>query len=146
MSGQVDIGFSTPPFGLDAANDGKIRIIAKANDLASVRNETVRVIIANAGDLERRGETYRRFIAAYRETIEWMYADPQAIAAFAAWAQIPAALAQDVRDRFYPKAMLQLERISGLDDLMRDAVAFKYLPQALSAAQLDELLRLPGPR
>src|SRR5881227_3527011 len=40
MSGQVDIGFSTPPFGLEAANEGKIRIVALANDLASVRTQT----------------------------------------------------------------------------------------------------------
>ncbi len=44
MSGQVDIGFSTPPFGLDALAEGKSRLIALANDLPSVRNQTVRVI------------------------------------------------------------------------------------------------------
>jgi NitT/TauT family transport system substrate-binding protein len=144
MSGQVDVGFSTPPFGLEAANEGKIRIIATSNDLASVRSQTVRVIIANAGDLARRREAYRQFIAAYRETIDWMYADPQAIAAFARYAQISAATAQAVRDRFYPKAMLQLDAVSGLDDLMRDAVAFKYIPQALSGARRDALLQLPA--
>jgi NitT/TauT family transport system substrate-binding protein len=83
MSGQIEVGFSTPPFGLDAANEGRIRIIATANDLASVRSQTVRVTIANANDLKRRRGAYRAFIAAYRETIDWMYADPRAIAAFA---------------------------------------------------------------
>jgi NitT/TauT family transport system substrate-binding protein len=144
MSGQIDVGFSTPPFGLDAANEGRIRIIASANDLASVRSQTVRLIIANAADLERRRDAYARFIAAYRETIDWMYADPRAIAAFARYAHIPEAMAQTVRDRFYPKTMLQLDRVSGIDDLMADAVAFKYIPQALTGAQLDELLQLPG--
>src|SRR5215468_12535157 len=48
MSGQVDIGFSTPPFGLEAMEAGQIRLIALANDLASIRSQTVRVIIANA--------------------------------------------------------------------------------------------------
>jgi NitT/TauT family transport system substrate-binding protein len=144
MSGQVDVGFSTPPFGLEAASEGKIRIIATSNDLESVRSQTVRLIIANAGDLARRRDAYRQFIAAYRETIDWMYADPQAIAAFARYAQIAGATAQTVRDRFYPKAMLQLDAVSGLDDLMRDAIAFKYIPQALSGAQRDELLQLPA--
>jgi NitT/TauT family transport system substrate-binding protein len=144
MSGQVDVGFSTPPFGLEAASEGKIRIIAASNDLASVRSQTVRLIIANAGDLARRRDAYRQFIVAYRETIDWMYADPQAIAAFARYAQISEATAQAVRDRFYPKAMLQLDAVSGLDDLMRDAIAFKYIPQALSGTQRDELLQLPA--
>src|SRR5436190_12657771 len=53
MSGQVDIGFSTPPFGLDALVGGRARLIALANDLPSVRNQTVRVTIANAIDLAR---------------------------------------------------------------------------------------------
>src|SRR2546421_1082707 len=60
MSGQVDIGFSTPPFGLDALTGGRARLIALANDLPSVRNQTVRLIIANAGDLARRREVYDR--------------------------------------------------------------------------------------
>jgi len=144
MSGQVDVGFSTPPFGLDAANEGRIRIIASANDLASVRSQTVRVIIANAPDLARRRGAYSRFIAAYRETIDFMYDDPRAIAAFARYAQISEPMARTVRDRFYPKAMLQLDRIAGIDELMGDAVAFKYIAVPLTAGQLDELLQLPG--
>src|SRR6266436_5609257 len=64
MSGQVDIGFSTPPFGLDALAEGRARLIALANDLPSVRNQTVRLIIANATDLAKRRDVYDRFIAA----------------------------------------------------------------------------------
>jgi NitT/TauT family transport system substrate-binding protein len=144
MSGQVDVGFSTPPFGLDAANEGRIRIIAAAKDLLSVRSQTVRVIIANATDLARRRGAYSRFIAAYRETIDFMYADARAIVAFARYAQIPETMAQSVRDRFYPKPMLQLDRIAGIDELMGDAVTFKYIAAPLGSAQLDELLQLPG--
>jgi NitT/TauT family transport system substrate-binding protein len=143
MSGQVDVGFSTPPFGLDAFEAKKIRIIALANDLPSVRSQTVRVTIANAHDLAKRREVYDRFIRAYRETIDWMYADPKAIEAFAKYAKISNATAQTVRDKFYPKSMLQLDEVSGLPELIEDAIAFKYLPQALTKAQIDELLQLP---
>ncbi|HSV22916.1 MAG TPA: ABC transporter substrate-binding protein [Xanthobacteraceae bacterium] len=143
MSGQVDIGFSTPPFGLDAIEAGQIRLIALANDLPSVRNQTVRVIIANATDLARRREVYDRFIRAYGETIEWMYADDQAIAAFARYATISSAMARRVRDNFYPKAMLQLDRVMGLAELIEDAIAFKYVAQVLTPAQTAELLQMP---
>ena len=143
MSGQVDIGFSTPPFGLDALAEGRSRLIALANDLPSVRNQTVRLIIANAIDLAKRREVYDRFIKAYREAIDWMYSDPRAIEAFAKYASIPPATAQRVRDQFYPKAMLQLDRVEGMDELMQDAIAFKYIPAMLSREQLDELLQLP---
>ena len=143
MSGQVDIGFSTPPFGLDALAEGKSRLIALANDLPSVRNQTVRLIIANATDLAKRREVYDRFIRAYRETIDWMYSDPRAIEAYAKYASISAATAQTVRDRFYPKSMLQLDEVKGMPELMQDAIAFKYIPAPLTQAQLDELLQLP---
>jgi NitT/TauT family transport system substrate-binding protein len=141
MSGQVDIGFSTPPFGLDAMDDGKIRLIALANDLESVRTQTVRLIIANATDLARRRAVYDRFVAAYRETIDWMYAGDAAIPAYAKYAGIPDARVKIVRDRFYPKAMLQLDEVAGLPELMQDAIAFKYIPQELSRAQIDELVQ-----
>jgi NitT/TauT family transport system substrate-binding protein len=141
MSGQIDIGFSTPPFGLDAMEQGKIRLVALANDLDSVRTQTVRLIIANAADLARRRAVYDRFIAAYRETIDWMYAGDGAIPAYAAYAGISAATAKTVRDRFYPKAMLQLDAVAGLPELMQDAIAFKYIAQELSRAQIDELVQ-----
>jgi len=143
MSGQVDIGFSTPPFGLDALSAGKGRLIALANDLPSVRNQTVRLIIANATDLAKRREVYDRFIAAYRETIDFMYANEKALELFAKFSDISVATAKTVRDQFYPKAMLQLDKVAGMDELMQDAITFKYIPQALSKAQLDELLQLP---
>ena len=143
MSGQVDIGFSTPPFGLDAMEAGRIRLIALANDLPSVRNQTVRVIIANATDLARRREVYGRFIRAYGETIEWMYADDKAVAAFAQYAGISPATARRVRDNFYPKTMLQLDRVMGLTELIEDAITFKYVGQMLTPAQIAELLQMP---
>jgi NitT/TauT family transport system substrate-binding protein len=141
MSGQVDIGFSTPPFGLDAMQEGKIRLVALANDLDSVRTQTVRLIIANAPDLARRRDVYDRFLAAYRETIDWMYAGDAAIPAYAKYAGISPATAKAVRDRFYPKAMLQLDEVAGLPELMQDAIAFKYIPKELDRAQLDELVQ-----
>jgi NitT/TauT family transport system substrate-binding protein len=143
MSGQVDIGFSTPPFGLDSLAEGRARLIALANDLPSVRNQTVRLIIANATDLVKRREVYNRFIKAYREVIDWMYSDPKAIEAFAKYASISSATAQRVRDQFYPKSMLQLDEVKGMPELMQDAIAFKYIPAALTQQQLDELLQLP---
>jgi NitT/TauT family transport system substrate-binding protein len=145
MSGQVDIGFSTPPFGLDAIEKGQIRLIALANDLPSVRNQTVRTIIANATDLARRPDVYGRFTRAYGETIDWMYTDDRAIAAFAQYAAISPAMARRVRDDFYPKAMLQLDRVMGLAEMIEDAIAFKYVAQPLTPAQTAELLQTPKP-
>ena len=144
MSGQVDIGFSTPPFGLNEEQQGKTRILALATDLESMRTQTVRVTIANATDLAKRPDVYKRFIAAYGETIDWMYSsDPAVFDMYAKYAAITPALAKTVRDKFYPKAMLQLSRVDGMKEMMEDAVAFKYIPKPLDQKQLDELLQLP---
>src|SRR5262249_29149978 len=115
-----------------------------ANDLGSIRTQTVRVTIANASDLARRPAVYARFIRAYRETIDWMYSDDAAIDAFAKWAGITPIMARRVRDGFYPKEMLQLDKVSSLDDIIRDAMAFKYIAQPLSVEQIGVLLQLPG--
>jgi len=47
-----------------------------------------------------------------------------------------------VRDKFYPKSMLQIDEVKGLDEMMQDAVAFKYLPKPLTPEQQKELLQL----
>src|SRR5438093_3793332 len=69
MTGQVDVGFGAAPFGLDLAEDGKIRIIATGNDVASLRSRTVRVNLTNVNTLQKRRDTIVRFNRAYQETV-----------------------------------------------------------------------------
>jgi NitT/TauT family transport system substrate-binding protein len=141
MSGQVDIGWSSPPFGVEALQQGRIRIVARASDVPAFRNQTVRVMITNVGAAEAKKDAIQRYLAAYQETLDWMYSDPAALKAYAAWVNVPEALAKEVRDRFYPKDNLRLDRLSGLDDAMADAVTLKFLPAPLTKAQQDELLK-----
>jgi NitT/TauT family transport system substrate-binding protein len=141
MSGQVDIGWSSPPFGVEALQQGRIRIVARESDVPSFRNQTVRLMIANTATAEQRRDALERYLAAYRETLDWMYADPAALKAYAAWVGIPEALAKDVRDQFYPKENLRLERLSGLDEAMTDAVNLKFLAAPLTKQQQDELFK-----
>jgi NitT/TauT family transport system substrate-binding protein len=144
MSGQVDVGWASPPFGIDAAREGKIRIIARGNELPYFRDQTIRLIVANAGFLAKNKEVGARFIAAYRETLEWMYGDPAGLKAYAAFAKTDENTARQVRDEFYPKQGLLVDRISGLDAVMADGVAYKYLSAPLSKEQLAELFQLPA--
>ena len=83
MSGQIDIGWSSPPFGIAAAQEGKIRIIARGNELPYFRDQTIRLIVANAGWLAANRDVAARFVQAYRDTLEWMYGDPAGLAAYA---------------------------------------------------------------
>jgi len=141
MSGQVDIGWSSPPFGVEALQQGRIRIVARESDVPAFRNQTVRLMIANAATAEQRRDALERYVQAYRETLDWMYTDPAALKAYAAWVGIPETLAKDVRDQFYPKENLRLERLSGLDEAMTDAVNLKFLAAPLTKQQQDELFR-----
>jgi len=141
MSGQVDIGWSSPPFGVEALQQGRIRIVARESDVLSFRNQTVRLMIANTASAEQRRDVIDRYLQAYRETLDWMYSDPAALKAYAAWVGIPETLAKEVRDQFYPKENLRLERLSGLDEAMTDAVSLKFLTAPLTKQQQEELFK-----
>ena len=141
MSGQVDIGWSSPPFGVEALQQGRIRIVARESDVPAFRNQTVRLMITNTATAEKRREVIERYLQAYRETLDWMYSDPAALKAYAEWVGISEALAKQVRDQFFPKDNLRLERLSGLDEAMADSVSLKFLPAPLTKPQQDELFK-----
>jgi NitT/TauT family transport system substrate-binding protein len=141
MSGQVDIGWSSPPFGVEALQQGRIRLVVRESDVPSFRNQTVRLMIGNTATAERRRDEIERFLQAYRETLDWMYSDPAALKAYAEWVNISENLAREVRDQFYPKENLRLDRLSGLDEAMADAVSLKFLPAPLTKQQQEELFK-----
>lgn len=141
MSGQVDVGWANPPFGIEQL-DRTIRIVFRGSDLPDTREQTVRVLITHAAELAERGGMIDRFMAGYRETLDWMYANSDAIPTYARFAGISEAVARRTRDEFFPKAVLDTGRVTGLDRLMADAVAFKFLAAPLTAAQLEQVLQI----
>ena len=143
MTDQVDVGWASPPFGLREMDEGKIRVVAKATDAAMVRGQTIRVVVANAAALEKRKDAIRRFMDAYRETIEYMYSDnPQVIKDYAEFVGVSEALARTVRDEFFPRALVWPNEIKGLDSLMSEAVTLKFVPQPLDQKQIAELIQI----
>jgi len=146
MSNQVDVGWAPPPYGLKEMEDGKIRLVAKATDAAIVRDQTIRVIAANASALEARPDVFRRFMQAYRDSIDYMYGDsPQVIIDYAAFVGVPDQMARRVRDDFFPKPLLNPDEIKGLDSLMHEAVELKFISEPLTKEQLAQLIQLQPP-
>jgi len=143
MSGQVDVGWSAPPFGLDQLDDKKIRIIASGNDAAAFKGQTVRLLIANAQTLQAKKPLIDRFMKAYRETIDAMYADPNALKLYAEFVGITEAKAKRTRDDFFPKAAIDPDKVVGLDSIVQDAVALKFTTAPLTKEQLAELMQIP---
>ncbi|MGH6861505.1 MAG: ABC transporter substrate-binding protein [Phyllobacterium sp.] len=140
MSGQIDVGWSSPPFAVKDVDGGRIKIVARGSDVPEFADQSVRVMIANTRSFEGKADAYGRFMKAYREALDWLYADPAALDAYAAWAGTDAALAKRVRDEFYPKQNIQPDKVNGLDKLMVDAVTYKYLPAPLDDDQLKNLV------
>src|SRR6266568_9674455 len=73
MSGQIDVGWTSPPFAVDLLREGKIRQMMRASDVPELRNQTARFMTANALAIEARKPVFIRYLAAYREVIDWMY-------------------------------------------------------------------------
>jgi NitT/TauT family transport system substrate-binding protein len=143
MSGQIDIGWASPPFGLDALQQGKIRIVGRGSDLPYFRDQTIRLIVANDSYLANNKDAVARFIQGYRDTLEWMYSTPEGLKAYAAFAKVPEEMVVQVRDTFYPKHNMLVDRVSGLDTVMADGVAFKFLAAPLSNEQIAQLFQIP---
>lgn len=143
MTGQIEVGWTSPPFAIDLLMEGKIREIARASDVPALRNQTARFMTANAVALESRRPVFVRYLQAYREVVDWMYSDKAAVKAFAEWARIPEAIAKLAPDDYYPKSNVLPDRIEGLDLSMADAVTFKYMAAPLSKDQLEQLVLVP---
>ena len=143
MSGQIDVGWATPPFGIQALEEGKIRIIARGNDIPEIRNQTNRLLITSASVLERRQAAIDRYMDAYRETVAYMYSDPMALKYYAEIASVPESLAKRVRDEFFTKEMLMPDKVIGMDMIMPAAVTLKYLAAPLADDKLKALFRIP---
>lgn len=144
MSGQVDVGWSGAPFGVEALDEGKIRAVWRASDVPVLAHQTSRVIIANAGLLKAKADVVKRYMAAYRETVEWMYATPQGVEAYADWASIPVRVAQRTMKEFVTKEGINPDQVSDLEGAMKSAVEFRYMAAPLSKAQADDFVQLPS--
>lgn len=140
MSGQLDVGWSVPPFNLDLVSDGEIRIIATGSDISELADQTVRVNISNTTFLTERRDVAKRFMRAYMHTVDWMYDNmDDAIENFAEFNQIDMDIAKNAVE-FYPKKSLQSVPVRGLDLTMEQAVEHGALDEPLTEQQVDKLL------
>jgi ABC-type nitrate/sulfonate/bicarbonate transport system substrate-binding protein len=144
LSGQVDIGWTSPPLGFDMLDDGRIRIFVRANDVPSLKDQTIRVNIANANSLKARRDVFVRFMKAFGETIDWMYSsDPKALEAYVAFRKTTPRNATRLRDEFFAKSALDPNTVKGMDALMTEAVNLKFMPRVLTTTELAEFVQVP---
>jgi NitT/TauT family transport system substrate-binding protein len=140
MSGQIDVGFSIPPFNLDLVKSGAARVVFRATEVPEIQKQTIRVNVAHK-DLSP--DIIAKFNRAYEKTLAWMYDKPdESAAAYAKFANVPLDIAKDT-PAYYPRATLEQRTLVGLDRNIADAIKAKFLKGPLSAAQQVELVRIP---
>lgn len=140
MSGQIDIGWAAVPFALDAVKKGEIRIVARGGELEELNNVSIRVNVTSVKFLAERRKAAEGFARAYKESLDWMYANiDKAAAAYAELNKISLDIAKE-GIAFYPKARLEPYPVSGLDISVAEAVKAKRLDKPLTPEQLKELV------
>ena len=100
-------------------------------------------MITNPQTLQNRKDAIVRYMRAYRETIDWMYADPAALKFYAEFNSITEAKAKRIRDDYFPKSVLSPDAIVGLDLIMPEAINLKFISAPLTKEQLADLIQIP---
>jgi NitT/TauT family transport system substrate-binding protein len=139
MTGQIDVGWSVPPFALKDLQEKKIVIIARGNDVEAIRAQTVRVNVANANALKQRRDAFVKYVKALGRAVDWAYSSPDALTNYAAIAKVPVDQAKMTREDFYPKEALQLAEIKGLDITLQQALDFKYITKPMTKDEVAPL-------
>jgi NitT/TauT family transport system substrate-binding protein len=132
MTGQIDVGWSVPPFALKDLQEKKITIIARGSDVAEVQAQTIRVNVANANALKQKRDAFVRYVKALSRAVDWAYSSPDALSNYAAIAKVPVDQAKITRDDFFPKESLQLTEVKSLDVTLQQALDFKYITKPMT--------------
>ncbi|HXS40188.1 MAG TPA: ABC transporter substrate-binding protein [Stellaceae bacterium] len=131
MSGQLDAGWAAAPFGVKDIQDGKIVVVARANDSPSVRTETIRVNVVNLNTLKQKRDAIVHFMKAYYKSYQWAYSDPKAMDYLAEDNNIPHAIAETTVKQFMTKQANDPYHISGIQRVLDEAYAAKRLAKPM---------------
>jgi NitT/TauT family transport system substrate-binding protein len=142
MSGQIDIGWSFPPFAFGQLDKGEIRIVGRGNDVPEFANQTVRVLVANAVVVDKRHDALVKFMRAYQKTLDWMYADPEVLSWYAADNAVTIEQARRAVEQFEPRESTRLGPINGLNISMQQAIEFKRIDKPLADTEVIRMMAI----
>ena len=143
MSGQVDIGYSLPPIGFPDIESGKLVSLGSGEGIAEFRDQTVRCLVATPAFVGERREVAARFLQAYHRTIDWMYANDEALDWFAQGANATRAQAVRARADYYPKAAMRLGPPGNFALSEQQAIELKRIARPLTDEQVARLIQVP---
>ena len=144
MTGQIDVGWAAAPFGIDALESGRIRLVARGYDVDALKGRTTRVNVTSLDMLMKRRDALERFMRAYRETIDWMYSDdPAVLRHYAEYSGFSEPVVKRVRE-FIPKETMMPDRIMGMDEIVSDAIKQRFLAKPLTQEEIAEFVQIPA--
>jgi ABC-type nitrate/sulfonate/bicarbonate transport system substrate-binding protein len=145
MTAQIDVGWAAVPFGIDALEDGKIRMLARGFDVTALKGRSTRVNVTNLDMLGKRKVALERFMQGYRDTVDWMYSDdPAVLKHYADYSGFPERVLSRVRE-FIPKETMAPDRVVGLDQIIADATRERFILAPLTSDQAGDFVKIQPP-
>ena len=89
-------------------------------------------------------EAVRRFMQAYRDTIDWM-SDNAALEMYAEFSRVPAFTIRRARDEFFPKSTIRSDEIRGIELILADALKNKFIASPLTPEAVAQMIQAPKP-
>jgi NitT/TauT family transport system substrate-binding protein len=134
MTGQIDAGWSTPPFFLDEIEKKNIRLIFGGNEIPGLSELTLRVNFGRTEFIKARPDAMRGFLRATQDAIKFIFTQQEEAAKIwiknAELKESPALVKQAWK--FYSAEGMALSPLAGVDQSLADAVKFKFLKKPFS--------------
>jgi len=140
MTKQVDVGYSIPPSGLAAVDEGKIRVLFAGDDVKSQADITGRVIVVKADYLAKNRAVVAKFLETLDKCIDWAYANKAESSKFYGELNKVDAKIAEKGIAFYNRKTLAFGPIKGMDQTMKQAVEGKFISKPLTEAELKDLV------
>ena len=103
----------------------------------------MRAIIVNADSLAKNKNAMFNFVKGFRESVDWMYADPKAVSMYAKKINTDEAIIKQSITEYQTRDALQTDEMKDLDGAMKDAVKLKFLDKPLTPEQVKEFVQIP---
>ena len=145
MSGQIDAGWSVPPFRLQEIEEGKVNIVARGSDVPEVTDQTIRVYVSTAQTIKAKRDVLVRFHRALANSVAFAYSNDQALEEYAKMAKVTPAIARRVRDEYHPLPNMQLKEVRKLDLSLQQALEFKFIDKPMKPDDLKAMIDILVP-
>ena len=120
-----------------AAHDRGDFVLARDELLAAYKIEPRPALLFALGQVELN-------LGHYKEAIDYLYSSPEALKMYAEIGTVPLPIAQKMQT-LVPKEATNPDQIVGMDSIVAEAVATKFLSAPLTREQVSELVQMKNP-